>query len=121
MSFVNFSNHRSATWNDRQRLAAEKWGSIIDIPFPNISAASDEAEIKRIAERCVERILSCDPAAVMCQGEFTLVYAVISELKKRGVTVVSACSNRRATETILDDGTTQKQSIFEFIRFREYK
>lgn len=121
MSFVNFSNHSSAMWNKKQREEAEKWGTIIDVPFPNISAEIDEDEIGLIATKCLGLIMEFNPKAVMCQGEFTLVYAVVSELKKLGITVVSACSNRTAIEEILPDGSSQKCSVFEFVRFREYR
>lgn len=120
MNFVNFSNHSSSAWNSKQRIAAEKWGQIIDVPYPDIAAACDETVINRLAEESVEKILSCNPAVVMCQGEFTLAYAVITMLKIKGVTVVAACSDRKSSETILDDGTIQKQSIFDFVRFRKY-
>ena len=121
MSFVNFSNHSSSGWNNKQKTAAQKWGQIIDVPYPDITAICDEAAISRLAEGSVAKILSYNPAAVMCQGEFTLAYAVTTMLKRKGITVVAACSDRKSMETILDDGTTKKQSIFDFVRFREYK
>lgn len=119
MSFVNFSNHCSSAWSNKQRMAAQKWGKIIDVPYPDITATCDETVINRLAEDSIEKILSYKPAAVMCQGEFTLTYAVTTMLKRKGVTVVVACSDRKSKETILDDGTTQKQSIFDFVRFRD--
>lgn len=121
MNFVNFSNHSSTMWNKEQREAAEKWGLLVDVPFPSISAEAGEEEIELIAGKCIDSIMRYKPKAVMCQGEFTLVYAVVSELRKRGITVVSACSNRTAVEKILPDGSSQKFSVFEFVRFREYR
>lgn len=121
MTFVNFSNHSSNMWNKKQREEAEKWGTLVDVPFPNISAEIDENEIESIATKCVESIVGYNPKAVMCQGEFTLVYAVVSELRKVGITVVAACSNRIVFEEVLSDGSSQKCSVFEFVRFREYR
>lgn len=56
----------------------------------------------------------------MCQGEFTLTYAIVTRLKKNGITVFAACS-RRGTEEIRNaDGSTQKKVLFSFERFREF-
>lgn len=121
MSFVNFSNHSSAMWNKNQIKAAEKWGPVIDVPFPEISADTDENEIELLARKYTDILVQHNPDAVMCQGEFTLVFSVVNKLKKLGITVVSACSNRSAIEKVLPDGSSQKCSVFEFVRFREYR
>mgnify|MGYP003306754194 CR=1 FL=1 len=42
------------------------------------------------------------------------------ELKKQGIKVVAACSERRAEENVKDDGIIEKNSIYEFVQFREY-
>ena len=118
--FVNFSNHSSMNWNNKQIEEAEKWGRIIDVPFPDIDPMSDEDGILNIAEISVKQIMEYDPAAVMCQGEFSLTYAVVEELRKKGVVVVSACSGRETDEQILADGTACKTSLFDFVRFRKY-
>lgn len=121
MSFVNFSNHSSEFWSEKQKKEAEKWGEIIDFPFPNVSAELNEDDIQAMAEECIEKIIKFKPYAVMCQGEFTLAFAVVRGLNKAGITVVSACSGRKADEIILEDGKVQKSSIFDFVRFRKYQ
>ncbi len=55
----------------------------------------------------------------MCQGEFCLSYHVIERLKKAGVRVVAACSERVVEEVYGKTGT-EKKSVFQFIQFREY-
>ena len=70
--FVNYSNHPSSAWSSDQIAAAHKYGDIIDIPFPNVSASSGEEEILQTAKDGVERIMRYNPAAVLVQGEFTL-------------------------------------------------
>jgi len=60
-----------------------------------------------------------NPTAVMCQGEFTLAFAVIAGLKRQGITVLAACSERKVYEKRIN-GTTQKTAFFEFRKFREY-
>ena len=120
MLFINFSNHCSDNWGADQIEAASRWGRIIDIPFPDVPADADEEDIQRIAYQCVNEISNLNPEAVLCQGEFTLAFAVVEMLKRRGITVVAACSNRKVVESFLEDGTCQKESFFEFIRFRKY-
>ena len=119
--FVNFSNHKSALWSEKQRLAAEAYGEIVDVPFPMVSSVATEDEIDALADQCVEEIVSKNPDAAMCQGEFTLTYAVINKLLAKGIKCVSACSDRVVVERQMSDGTTQKQSVFEFVQFRQYR
>ena len=57
--------------------------------------------------------------AVMCQGEFSLSYAVIAGLQKAGVRVVSAVSERK-TVVKIQDGASVKTSVFRFAGYREY-
>ena len=121
MNFINFSNHSSEYWNEKQRKAAMEWGTIIDIPFPMVDANATGKEIVKLAEQSVEEILKHSPRAVMCQGEFTLSYAVIRLLKEKNVLVVSACSDRVTYEEYLDDGTLMKHAQFDFVKFREYE
>lgn len=118
--FVNCSNHSSAFWSVSQKQGAEVWGKIVDYPFPYVSPSADETEIKELAEKTVKEIMKMQPEAVMCQGEFTLTYAIVTMLKERGILVVSACSARETTEQPLSDGSVQKISQFRFVRFRKY-
>ena len=118
--FINFSNHPSKLWLDQQREAAQSYGEIIDLSFPAIQADASEEEVLMLAGSYCDKILSMDPAAVMCQGEFTLSYAVIQQLLKKGVCCVAACSDRVTTEK-QEDGKTVKQAAFVFVRFREYR
>ena len=113
--FVNFSNHPSDLWTLEQLQAAKVYGDVVDVPFPQVDPTLSSEEIKAMADRYVSDILEYRPAAVMCQGEFTLCYAVIERLKKNGITVLAACSER-ITRT---EGNV-KTTIFEFKGFREY-
>lgn len=116
MNFINFTNHPVETWKIQQIQAAENYGSIMELPFPAVESTANEAEIAKLADDAVEKILSMNPAAVLCQGEFTLAYAVINRLKNHGVKVVAACSTRIVDVT--EDG--KKVVTFCFERFREY-
>ena len=122
---INFSNHPYNTWGDKQKDAGAKFGTVVDLPFPAVSSKADEREIKCLAEKSLEIIiglLNDEPAsAVMVQGEFTLTYAVVSLLLKRGIKAISACSERRVTEVAGEDGKLVRHVEFSFERFREYR
>lgn len=119
-NFINFSNHPSMYWNNKQRESAVKYGDIIDVPFPQVDPRTTKEEIGQLAQRCVENIMKYEPSAVMCQGEFSLSYAVISRLQKNGVCCLAASTERISVEELQKDGSTQKISRFEFVQFREY-
>ena len=118
--FVNFSNHPVNNWNEAQLSAARAYGEIAEVPFPVVPPMATEEEVMKIAKESAERIQKLEPDVVMCQGEFTVAFAVVNILKEQGVTCVSACSDRRTIETVLEDGTIKKESVFSFCRFRKY-
>lgn len=120
MCFINFSNHSSVSWGEQQREEAQKWGDIIDVAFPMVDSNLSGQEVEEMAGKCVADILRYHPSAVMCQGEFTLSYHVVSLLKEHEIPVLSACSKRNVMEEKKQDGTVYKRSVFRFIQFREY-
>lgn len=120
--FVNFSNHPSENWNNEQISAAKSivsGGSIVDIAFPQVSGDADESEISRTANKYAKEIISLNPSAVMCQGEFGICLEVVTTLKNNGIKVLYSCSERKTVETVIDN-RTEKTSVFKFVRFREY-
>ncbi len=118
--FINFTNHPSVHWSADQITAAEKYGCVVDEPFPAVPAALDERGVSLMADEAAARILSKKPAAVLCQGEFTLAYAVTERLKAAGVTVLAASSERVTEETRGENGESRKVTVFRFVRFRAY-
>lgn len=118
--FINFSNHPSLDWKKEQVLAAKEYGEIIDMPFPAVPADASEEDIAVLADRYAKEITGKNPAAVMCQGEFTFVYALVRRLNALGIVCVAACSERRTTEYTDENGNLKRESVFEFVRFREY-
>ncbi len=121
---INFTNHPSANWTDKQtQLAGELYGEIVDIAFPLVPADADEESIKKMAEENFAKIKGTflekannKENAVHIQGEFTLVYALVNKLKNAGIKCIASTSIREAYEK--PDGT--KVSVFRFVRFREY-
>lgn len=113
--FVNFSNHRSENWGEKQRKMAETYGEIVDVPFPSVDPTCSEEDIEQLGNRYLEVIKEQRPTAVLCQGEFSLAYYVVSRLRKEGIVALAACSKRN----VLEKGN-EKISRFEFERFRMY-
>lgn len=118
--FINFSNHPYALWSAEQQAAAQRYGKVVDLVFPAIDPAADEAALDSLAAVYADHILHLNPDAVLCQGEFTFVYRVVLRLEGAGIPVFAACSFRKSQETTSPDGSTLKQSVFVFTRFRRY-
>lgn len=118
--FINFTNHPSTKWDEKQLLEAYKYGEIKDIAFPSISPMMDNQEIEKLALDYYKKIISYNPKAVLVQGEMTLCYHVVDLLKQSNIKVLCACSKRVSKEIIDSDGRTIKQSVFKFVQFREY-
>lgn len=118
--FVNHTNHPSANWSADQTLAAQAYGEIVDVPFPNVEADATADDVRELVQVRLEKILALKPSVVLCQGEFTYTFAIVERLKSAGVKVVAATSERVANEEILPDGSTRQVSTFNFVQFREY-
>ena len=121
--FINFSNHPSDKWETAQIDAARKYGEIVDIPFPAVSPDGDEEYISKLADDYIERIVDTPGQieAVMVQGEFNLTYAFVNRLIAKGIKAFSACTARSVKEIQDEMGVVKKESVFQFVRFREYK
>lgn len=117
--FINCSNHPSRYWSREQIEAAEQYGEVVDVRFPIVDPGMNEEEIAALAERMSRKILYYRPDAVMCQGEFTLTYAIVQRLKREKIRVMAACSKREVKEIYVPSGI-RKEVIFRFERFREY-
>lgn len=118
--FINFSNHPSYKWHGKQLEEAQKYGQIIDVPFPQVDPEVNEADIEKLADEYFRRIFSYNPDIVMCSGEFSLTYAVVKRLLAQNIKCVCACTKRVAVEETESDGSITKVSNFEFVKFREY-
>lgn len=116
---VNFSNHPSRYWDNRQMAATRCYGDVVDIPFPVVAPDADSQQLQALAQDSVQKILSMDKAnsiTVHIMGEMTFTFAVVTRLKELGIRCVASTTERKTTYN--DDGT--KLSEFSFVRFREY-
>lgn len=75
--FINLSNHRSVNWCNAQRQAAESYGEIVDIPFPQVSPKADSEEIDKLIDEYLETLSKHDVSAIMLQGEFVFTFRLV--------------------------------------------
>lgn len=117
--FLNVSNHPSAEWDKEQMEAAKAYGTVVDYPFPQVSANASGDEIAELAEETTQDILKKYPYAditVHAMGEMTFTFALVAKLKAHGIRCVASCTDRK-TENL---GNGDKLSHFHFAQFREY-
>lgn len=117
---LNFSNHPSADWSAEQTAAAAEFGAVADMPFPAVPASADAAAVSGLADEYCARILASGADTVLVQGEMSLSFAVAGRLQKHGISVLCACSERVCDTVVHDDGSTERRSVFRFVRFRSY-
>lgn len=117
---VNLSNHPYKDWSEDQKKAAEKYGDVQDMAFPEIDPAMKidkikkeiaAAQIDEIKNMCKERRVT-----VHIMGEMSYTFYVVSQLKAFGIRCICSTSERD-TE---DLGGGEKKVTFRFKRFRDY-
>lgn len=121
---INLSNHPTIKWQEKQKqLAKNKYGVVQDLAFPTVPPNATNIEIQEMALQLFNKITTIfDECAneplfnvVHIQGEFTLVFSLVTMLKASGISCIASTSNRNVS----DDGV-KKVIIFEFVQFREY-
>jgi hypothetical protein len=86
-----------------------------------VPPSATEEEVETLAKDEAAKIAAMRPAAVLCQGEFTLVFCLVSILLQQDITVLSACSERNTEERAGKDGKIETVYKFSFVKFREYR
>ncbi len=118
--FLNITNHPKEYWSQKQILEAEQYGTILDLPFPQIPASLDEGAIDLLVDQYYQKIMQYDNPTVLLQGEYVFCFRLATKLKQQKIVVLSACTERSATEETDESGDSIKTSEFHFCRFREY-
>lgn len=119
--FINISNHPSELWHESQLREAEKFGEIVDFPFPQVSPFLDEDTLSFMANEIIseiDRIAHHDVnnCVLHIMGEMTLTYVLVSRFSKLGYRCIASTTTRESE--LYSDGT--KLSRFVFVRFRKY-
>lgn len=116
---VNYTNHSSANWTDKQR---EGWDIIIDIPFPQIPANHSADDVAPLADTAKNILTEIDKEYLYCQkylclqGEYTFCYLFI--LKYWNLFSGRWKLAIPTTERIVVEKNGEKISKFEFQRWR---
>ena len=122
--FVNLSNHSVTTWSSEQLAAAKSLalGDPTDLvgAMPLVPSDADERAVADLAASIADRALAMGALGAMVSTEFTLTVALVDALQARGVRCFAATTERRARE-VVRDGHTVKESVFAFVRWREFR
>lgn len=118
---INLSNHPH--WiGDQLEMANKLYGSVFNIPFPDILPEWDTEQVKKEAERymaiCIARIVEADESnnAIHLMGESTFCFLLAQMLLKQGYHCIVS-----TTERIVEEKDGKKTSTFQFKRFRHYQ
>lgn len=118
---INLSNHPSKYWGEKQMVAACKlWGSVVDIPFPQVDPEWEREIIIDQVDKWVDELCSkiqqyTEASAFHIMGESVFCFHLINRLKAKGYCVVASTANR-----VVEYSGEDKISHFEFVKFREY-
>ncbi|MDR1975195.1 MAG: CRISPR-associated protein [Bacteroidales bacterium] len=116
---INLSNHPVALWQVAQLNAAVNYGEIVDLPFPDIDPAGDEAYIQLLCEEYLKKILQLaqgKKTIVHVMGEMTFTFYLVKALQERGIECIASTTSRIVTEPTINSKKVQ----FAFIKFRKY-
>ncbi len=120
-TFINATNHPSAKWSQEQLKAAQGYGEVYDLPFPNVDPTASSEDVRRIAHGYAADIAgqAGKGGTALVQGEGSLMYHTIRFLTEEyGVHCVVACSDRKVVESVNEKGETVKTATFCFVQFR---
>ena len=118
--FINLSNHPSSSWTAEQLAAAEVFGELIDMPFPQVAPDDTADDIKTLAEAQVASIMKqaeTHTVTVHVMGEMCLIYRIVRMLSERGIRCVCSTSYR----VVKDQGDGRRLVEFNFNSFRDYE
>lgn len=119
---INLSNHPYEKWDEKQKYAAlNQFGSVVDIPFPEIDPAADTEEVTSLVS---EYLLQCKAKlaeligtsnAVHISGEPCFLYQFVALAKEHQINCVCSTTLR----LVRNEGNI-KTSVFQFVQFRKY-
>lgn len=118
--FINLSNHPSCQWTKEQIDAANLYGDIVDMKFPQVNPDNTTKELSTIADNIVEEICSYRTEANVTahiMGEMGLTFMIVKRLMVRGIHCVCSTSYR----IVGDKGGGKRLVEFHFNKFRDYE
>ena len=118
---INLSNHPSSKWDETQLYEANRqFGTVDDVPFPNIPPDWDTEEVKTLAREYFEKIKFTEKEkgekpVIHITGELVFCFILIQMLLKGGYDCITSTTERIVTEV-----NNVKTTVFKFKRFRNY-
>ena len=116
---INLSNHPATAWAEAQKAAAEQYGEVLDMPFPQVAPDATEDDIDKLAMEYVSKITELAKDHEVTEhimGEMTLTYQLVQLLKTHGITCLASTTER----IVSTDEQGNKVSTFRFNQFRKY-
>jgi len=115
--FFNISNHPTSQWGKKQLEEAQKFGEVVDVPFPNVDPHINDVEMENLAKTFCQsnpEIINASAEDVFhVMGETGFIFALVVLLGRQRC--VHSTTQRKSLEK---DGV--KTSIFEFVQFRRF-
>ena len=129
---INLSNHPYNGWSDSQKKEAAKYGTCVDMQFPNVSAMATAEEVDELAKEYLDKVITkvlhdFQEVTVHVMGEQTFCYKFIKLCEKQNelfsrsnvkARIRCIASSTERDVEILPDGA--KRSVFKFGTFRNY-
>lgn len=113
---LNLSNHPSSNWSESQlNTAIQTYGSVEDLPFPNIPPEWDRDRVLQLADDYTARIALSKASAVHIMGELVFTHLLVTRLEEIGIPCIAS-----TTERIVEMEGDVKKIRFGFIQFRSY-
>lgn len=119
LMLINLSNHPYESWSVAQKQAAVVFGPCIDLPFPPVDAEAGEEIVEQLATEYllkIEQLSQGKEVVVHLMGEMTLTFALVEQLRKRGISSLASTSER----SVIEHSSGYKEVLFDFKRFRQY-
>lgn len=116
---LNLSNHPYSVWDEKQREAAIKYGSCVDMDFPKVRPEMSSEELDKLIadyEQTILKYAADHIVTVHIMGEMTFCFGLISRLQAKGILCIASCAERNVEE----QGNERIKSVYNFTRFREY-
>ena len=119
---INLSNHPSSKWDVKQLNEANLlFGTVQDESFPNIPPDWDMEQVETLAREYFEKIKSIEKKtgakpAIHITGELVFCFLLIQMLLHDGFRCITS-----TTERIVKEENNVKITVFNFIKFRNYK
>ena len=119
---INLTNHPSSSWSISQRETTSlQFGTIRDIPFPNIPPDWNTEDVETLAKEYFEQITSItnetgEKPVIHIAGEPVFCFILINMLLDANFSCVTS-----TTERIVIEENNVKTATFMFKQFRSYR